>query len=226
MLLTYDLDKDKIVPSLGSRRTTELYLKRGDVRTVQVQFIRNLQQVNLDEGTTFKFGAKAAGNPESSYLIFSDNDIWSGPADGVYEFTIDLTLPALAVFLKDKGQQPVLLDAEIERSFDGEVISSETFSIQVSDDINRGSETLPESGDVRRGVVSIDPDASSVDITFSTPFDAVPTIVEVQTRKPSSSADNLFAGVDDSSITAEGFTAHLSAAAPASGYKLQYRAEA
>lgn len=227
MQLTYDLDKEAFVKYPGSRwALTEIALKRGDVRTIQVRFIRNLETANLPDGTTFKFGAKAKGQPTGAYMIYAAPEDWSGPGDGgLYQFTADLTLDALKTLLEDNDHEPITLDAELERTVGDEVISSATISIKVSDDINRGSEVAPEPGAVRRGIVDIPDGDSSVTITFDTPLGSAPTIIDPDVRKPSSSAANLYASVDDSTVTANGFTVHLSAAAPGSGYKLQYRAE-
>lgn len=64
--------------------------------------------------------------------------------------------------------------------------------------------------------------AESVAVIFAAPFTAVP-IVTASVGKPSG-GDNLWATVDQSTVTINGFTAYLSAPAPAGTYKLNWLA--
>ena len=70
------------------------------------------------------------------------------------------------------------------------------------------------------GTSSITLGASSVTITGAA-FGFIPSGIMVSVSKPSG-GDNIFATVDESTITADGFTAYLSAPTPASGYTLVY----
>lgn len=75
---------------------------------------------------------------------------------------------------------------------------------------------------IKRGSTAITNGESDVDVTFAAPFSVAPKVVAVVSEP--SGGQQLFATIDESTITEDGFTAKLSAAAPASGYLLHWMA--
>lgn len=71
----------------------------------------------------------------------------------------------------------------------------------------------------RRGTVNIASGATSVAVTFST-MTSTPTAVA--TVYSPSGGDQIFATIDQSTVTASGFTARLSGPTPSADYKLGY----
>lgn len=77
----------------------------------------------------------------------------------------------------------------------------------------------PESM-IKRGSTAITSGTGSVAVTFASPFAVAPKVTAV-VSKPSG-GDQVFATIDEATITVNGFTAYLSADAPAAGYKLHW----
>lgn len=73
---------------------------------------------------------------------------------------------------------------------------------------------------LRRGRVSIDAAATTVDIVFSAPLSSVPTVTCTVSRP--AGGDNIWAHVEEDTLTVNGFTAELSGAPPDGTYKLNY----
>jgi hypothetical protein len=80
--------------------------------------------------------------------------------------------------------------------------------------------TEPDADMIKRGTPAITSGEDSIDVTFTTPFATTPVVV-VAIQSPDG-GDVIAARVRDGSVTTDGFTADLSAPAPASGYKLPY----
>lgn len=77
---------------------------------------------------------------------------------------------------------------------------------------------LPAARDgvgMKRGTVTIAPDAETVAIAFATPFGAAPAFVRVWAIKPDAAGANFFAVVRGDTISAAGFIAELSGPLPA-----------
>jgi hypothetical protein len=83
----------------------------------------------------------------------------------------------------------------------------------------------PSSGSVVSGSFAVTSGSDSVVVTGAA-FGFVPSMIIVTVIKPSSANDNLFATVRNDSITADGFTADLSAPASVAVYILAYVATA
>jgi hypothetical protein len=81
-----------------------------------------------------------------------------------------------------------------------------------------GTPAVP--GGSESGVIAITSGVNSITVAGAG-WSFVPTTVVVTVTKPSG-GDQIFATVDESTITANGFTAYLSAPVPASGYSLSY----
>jgi hypothetical protein len=81
--------------------------------------------------------------------------------------------------------------------------------------------TEPTSDMLKRGTTTIAAAADHIDVAFSPPFSAPPAAVVASIQRPAA-GDQLWAIVRDATVTANGFTADLSAPAPASGYKLSW----
>lgn len=86
------------------------------------------------------------------------------------------------------------------------------------------SVTEPTSDMIRRSTTAIALGASSVTVTFSTPFSSLPVVL-ANVQSPNG-ADYITCVIRDSSVTVSGFTADLSAPTPTANYKLSWIASA
>jgi hypothetical protein len=92
----------------------------------------------------------------------------------------------------------------------------------VPDDLPGEVEPEEEFIVMRRGKVSIAAAATEVEVTFSAPLSAIPIVTAIVSRPTGSGA--IGCAVREDSITTDGFTVDLDAAAPDGTYKLHYTA--
>lgn len=76
---------------------------------------------------------------------------------------------------------------------------------------------------IKAGRTAITNGENAVEVEFDTPFSTAPVVVAIVAIP--SGGDVIWASVDDSTVTVNGFTALLSAAVPATGYKLNWEAK-
>lgn len=185
-------------------------------------------------------------------IVRGDDDAFASAGTGAYRFTIsykstNIAACSLSASADNKTLTGTLSlnTTEAQAVFDagGRAASLECIAslklLNVSGDVLRSLATSPctvesiadDGGDVtdvtisQSGSTAITIGASTLAVTFATAFASAPTIVISQVQKPASDSDDL-GSITISAQTVSGFTATFTAAAPTSGYKLNWYARA
>jgi hypothetical protein len=153
------------------------------------------------------------------------------------EGTLRFNTPALRARFAATTENTIRCTLEVKFAPDGaeyDVVFQST--VEISRDLITDTTTsLPslfnlediigaDGGAKKHGNTAIANGGESVAVAFTTAFSATPRSVNAATvEKPSSGADDVFV-VGLSGLSAAGFTAHLSGAAPSAGYKLHWLA--
>lgn len=157
-------------------------------------------------------------------------------------FKVSMTSGGSAVDITDNGtgthqvrrtsndESSINLMAAMQYVAGGKTIESQDLVFVYRNDIVRDGDSSPPADpedvvlNVRAGKEAITNGTDSIVVTFSPAFAGGANVVAVATVACPSGGDNIFATVDDSTVSETGFTAKLSAPVPATGYKLHYQA--
>lgn len=189
--------------------------------------------VELPAGGALVLAAKATAGMNATRLLFScDSFAADGTEDDLcYVGTVDLNTEQLETALQADSSIEVNVDIEVQTAGNAErstfrfvaVVYRQTYSNEGAPTSGSPVYPVPSLLVLRyAGSVAIDEAADEVEVDLSAHgLAAAPSLVLVSVRKPAGGA-NLFATVREAGLTASGFTADLSAAAPTTGYKLEY----
>lgn len=138
-----------------------IQFKRGDTEVVNVMFLQaGSVPVLLADGLTPRFSCKIATDFGAQLAI--DNNSWSAPADGYfnYTFTPSLNTTVLNALLGYDPTNPNNSDLTANVLLNGEIIlidgsgnqeSTLTFPVTAYNDVFRGTESAPTSGEMMTG---------------------------------------------------------------------------
>ena len=156
MNLYIDLDRAQLVAGPNNNGTVStLNFKRGDTAQLQVTFQQmgsgGYTPVTLPTGTTFKFGLKAPGQYDGSFVVYSDT--WTAPTGSgtatAYTLQPSFNTTTLNALLNPGGTgandlAQVTLMGEIEWSdASGNKTSTRTFSAIVANDLIKDEQASP-----------------------------------------------------------------------------------
>lgn len=222
----------------SSQRGAAPVFVQGDEIPLQIWFRRKAsvgedsESVDLPENFTIVVAAKPTDDLTGELLFYADVFV-EADVDGetVYSGAVDLNTAEIETALGDLASIPILVDVEIQTAGNAERSTLQFAAVlkrqvYANDDQQPTESTppYPAIGDLvvkHRGTLAIGEAADSVTAS-GLALGFVPAQVLVSVRKPAAAGDNLFAAIRGDSITADGFTVDLSAAAPAAGYKLDY----
>lgn len=126
----------------------------------------------------------------------------------------------------------VTLMAALQWIADGRTNETQTIDFVLVNDVVRDTDTgIPPAAaysilNVAAGKTAISNGAESVAKVFDTAFASGANVAVIATVAMPSGGDNIFATIDESTVSNTGFTARLSAAAPNGNYKLNWMAVA
>jgi hypothetical protein len=154
MRLYIDLDSRQLIQSPAYKQPiTRLEFKRGDSASIEVRFVRGASIVELAEGAAGRLGFKAKGQYDADFLVSALEWTKEGTgAEAVYRFDPDFNTVELNTAL---GHNPptagndlpsITLMGEIEWVEDGRRSSTSTFDAVVFNDVVKGTEGVPLSG--------------------------------------------------------------------------------
>ena len=154
--LYVSLDQLQLIEGPGlTNPVSALRFKRGDESTLDVVFLRSSQAVTLGDPDQLEiqFGAKERGKFHASYLVHSND--WTMPAEGddapTYQCVLSFNTTGIDDALRLDGETQlaeITLMGEITwRDGTGEPTSTRTFLVVVENDVNRGTEGVPQSAD-------------------------------------------------------------------------------
>ena len=159
MRLYVDLETLKLIEAPGFRNpVTSLRFKRGDAAQLEVVFLQDgTTAVEIgDPGTLeLQFGIKPRGRYDVGYLVHTAD--WTLPQQGAQDPSY-LCSPSFNTVELDSAMQvgsptgselsEISLMGEITwREGTGEPTSTRTFTVVVENDVNRGTEGVPEEAD-------------------------------------------------------------------------------
>ena len=155
--LHVDLETLQLIQGPGQRSPlAPLKFKRGDSARLQVAFLENgLTPALIGDPAALEiqFGVKPRNQFGGSYLAHSPD--WTMPAEGddapTYQSELSLNTTGIDSALGLDGETQlaeITLMGEITwREGTGEPTSTRTFLVVVENDVNRGTEGIPESAD-------------------------------------------------------------------------------
>lgn len=159
-------------------------------------------------------------------------------------FQVSLTSGGTAVNFTDNGTgthkvrridndaSTIDLMAALQYVAGGQTIESQTIIFHYINDVVRDGDTSPPADpedvilNIRAGKQSIGNAVEFVAVVFSPAFAGGSNVDVVATMAIPAAGDNIFAVIDDSTVSETGFTARFSAATPDANYKLNYMAVA
>jgi hypothetical protein len=161
----YDLNTDQLIeqPGVGNP-ITMLQFKRTLLTTLDVQFVRDSAVVELPSGATGIFGLKPLGKYDADYSVAALSWVKSGSgSDAVYTFLLSFINAELNdLFHVDSNltNDVVSIDfmAELQWTFDGLPHKSQTITVTIFNDVNRGGEDIP----ITPGTIPSDVDTAEV----------------------------------------------------------------
>lgn len=188
--------------------------------------------VQLATGANIVLAAKEEDGLAEATLLFSAAAfVETGTGDDLhYESALNLNTDELDAAITGGDPLPVRVDVEVQNGGNTYRLTYQfdmAISPQVYDgeaDPTPGTPAYPHPDLIVtkiRGTVAIPSGASSVAVS-GLALGAVPAQILPKVRKPTAGAPRIDGDVLDDSVTADGFTFELGAAAPASGYKLDY----
>jgi hypothetical protein len=157
--LHVDLESFALIEGPGFRNpVTSLRFKRGDAARLEVVFLRNGSTpiaIGDPEALEIRFGIKPRARYDVGYLVFSD--AWTLPAPSA-ESPVYLCSPSFNTTELDSALNvgsstgselsEITLMGEITwREGAGEPTSTRTFLVIVENDVNRGTEGVPQSAE-------------------------------------------------------------------------------
>jgi hypothetical protein len=165
MKIFYDINTDRIIeqPGVGNP-ITNLQFKRTRLTTLEVQFVQDSVVVELPSGATGIFGLKPLGKYDADYSVAGLAWIKSGSgSDTVYTFLLSFIndeLNDLFHIDSDLTNDVVSIDfmAELQWIFDGLPHKSQTITVTIFNDVNRGGEDVP----IMPGTIPSDVDTADV----------------------------------------------------------------
>lgn len=189
------------------------------------------EPLSLEDGVTISVTARARALGESDLLLVLDDDFAeTGEAEELhYAGALDLNTAPLRAALAVSDRLEVRFDIELRAAagklatlFFDAVLRRRVFDGDPPPD--PGEELYPPPGQIVTkllGSVAIDEGASIVAVS-GLDLASVPRTVLLTLRAPSAASPLIVCQIDGSSITADGFTAVLSAQTPAEDYALDY----
>ena len=172
-------------------------------------------------GTTLQFSVTHSFSSQREAEVFFLTQPGSVPTSGLVTAICGVSGDTQTCYLEDAVVESVALppykgvSVEVQYTIRGGLWTSD-----VPAELP-GTADSPETTIVmRRGRVSITSGDSSVVVTFSAALSSVPTVTASISRP--TGGDAIWAIIREDSVTTSGFTADLSGATPASGYKLNY----
>ena len=181
MRVFYDLDSETLSSTLGlSNPITELLFKRGLEATLEVQFTRGAAVQELDPAATGIFGMKVIGKYDGNYVVAALAWVKTGTGvDTVYTFTfsfINTDLDALFHVDADVTNDVVTVSlmGEVQWILGGARHKSQTITVKIVNDVNRGGESVPNMPPIAYGVFL--PSITRLVGGTATDLDALPTV--------------------------------------------------
>lgn len=187
--------------------------------------------VQLATGANIVFAAKKHGELTETTLLFSAASfVETGTGDDLhYEAALNLATSELEADMTGDALS-VRVDVEVQNGGNTRRLTYQ-FDMAISPQVyggeadpTPGTPTYPNPDLIvtkNRGTVEIPGGASSVTVS-GLALGAVPAQILPKVRKPTAGAPRIDGDVLDDTVTADGFTFELGAAAPAAGYKLDY----
>lgn len=165
MRVFYDLDTDQLTEQPGYRQPiTKLSFKRTLLATLEVQFVRNSIVTELPSGATGIFGIKEVGKYDADYAVAALSWIKSGAdTSTVYTFLLSFINDDLNdLFNVDTDEtndiESIQFMAELQWKFDGIPHKSQTITVEIFNDVNRGGEEVP----ITPGTIPSDVDTAEI----------------------------------------------------------------
>jgi hypothetical protein len=180
MRVFVDLDTQQITAGVGqSSPLDELRFKRSLSAKLEVQFFRGGLVVELDSNSTGIFGMKTTGHYDDDYVVA--DLAWEKSGAGVntiYSFSFSFVNTALdALFEVDSNLTndvaTVTLMAELQYIIEGFRYKSQTLSVVIANDVNRGGESIPQLPRLAHGVYL--PDVETITGGDAHALDGFPT---------------------------------------------------
>lgn len=239
MRLYINLDNNAFVRGADNlTAAAAVTMKRGDTPLIEVQFVRAGSVVELDSGTTGKFGLKAKGDYDGSYVVSAMGWAKNGTGSStIYTFSPSLNTTALNTLLENSGTPlaSVALMGEIERTLGASITSTETINVTIYNDVNRGEEGVPTDatpsypipGDLLQkgyaGVVTLVSGQKDYTVDISAhALSSAPQGVLLQHIVTTASESGIAATVPADGLTSSTFTFHLTATPTVAGQKFLY----
>lgn len=165
MRVFYDLDTDTLTEQPGVRSpVTNLNFKRTLQATLEVQFVQNSTIVEVPSGATGIFGIKEIGKYDADYAVAALSWVKTGTgSSAVYTFLLSFINDDLNdLFNVDSNLtndvESIQFMAELQWMFDGLRHKSQTITVTIFNDINRGGEDVP----ITPGTIPSDVDTAEV----------------------------------------------------------------
>lgn len=176
-----DLELEKVVLNPGTGQfVEELTFKRNLSATVEVQFVRRGAAEELPADATGILGLKPVGQYDADYVVAALAWVKTGSGpDTLYTFTLSFINPDLDALFKVDGDPEndvvsIELMGELQWIFGGTTYKSQTFTVTIVNDVNRGGETVPDLPPLAFGVYL--PSITGLTGGASSDLDAVPTV--------------------------------------------------
>lgn len=144
MNLYFNTDTRRFQVSAGdSREVNALTFKRGDTTALAVRFVSAGAVVELGAGAAGKFGLKESGDYSGDYI--ASDTAWTKTGTGtstVYTFNLNLATSEINALLANDADS-VNVIAEMEYDASGVIVSSNTLTITIQNDVIKGDESGP-----------------------------------------------------------------------------------
>lgn len=146
MRMYFDLNANALSSVQGAVRTPKLQFKRRDKVGIEVMPVRDGAAEALEEGAVPFFGVKPKNRLDADFIVFTD--VWAGPdGNGVYRALLNLNAAPLDVLFALEQEKIEDLYAEFGfTTLAGEQTSSQFVATTIFNDLYRGTEGMPVSG--------------------------------------------------------------------------------
>lgn len=153
MRIYVDLDLLQLIQAPGVRQTVrELRFRRGDTAVIEVGFCQSGTVIELPSDATGRFGVKSDKQYEGDYLAAAVAWTKNGAgSSALYAFNVNFNTieinAALKVNANPEDDVPQLRAmGEIEWIWGGNIQSTVAVTVLIDNDINKGTEGAPVSG--------------------------------------------------------------------------------